>query len=48
MLAFCDFSVVGCCQYFLRKALSDFQTYSQGADDGQGFGSGDIFPKMEM
>ena len=42
MSPFSDFSVVGCCQYFLRKRLSDFESYSQGAARKvQGFGSGD-------
>ena len=48
---FSEFLVVGCCQYFLRKRLSDFETYSQGAARKfQGFGSGDTFAQhlMEM
>ena len=38
MLAFSDFSVVGCCQYFLPKGLSDFQTYSLGARGAKDLG----------
>ena len=40
---------MGCCQYFLRKRLSDFETYSQGAARKfQGFGSGDTFAQHLM
>ena len=46
---FSEFLVVGCCQYFLRKRLSDFETYSQGAARKfQGFGSGDTFAQHLM